>query len=259
MVYSALLPDGAGGVVDPGAIATRLAASLPPTTVVVGRLPRRAAWPTGAGSPPPPHRSVHAVLPHAAHRRSSPPPIGPILDKPDGASARRRFPARLDQAQAVRRAVCDDSPTVLATADGVWPQTARVGCARGARSLDPDGHPVPWVWLTMPLGQRSDCAVFDRLREAARARRSSVVVVVRGESASVRRGSARDDRSGRRSEGSRADRRPQPATSVEVPVVDSGSRARCRWSARAGAKPAESPTRDGPPTAPTGRNTRSKA
>lgn len=51
MVYSALLPDVAGGVVDPGAIATRLAASLPPTTVVVGRLPRRAAWPTGAGSP----------------------------------------------------------------------------------------------------------------------------------------------------------------------------------------------------------------
>ena len=55
-----------------------------------------------------------------------------------------------------------------------------------------------------------------------------------------------------------ADRRPQPATSVEVPVVDSGSRARCRCSARAGAKPAESPTRDGPPTAATGRSTRAK-
>ena len=36
MVYSALLPDVAGGVVDPGAIATPLAASLPSTTVVVG-------------------------------------------------------------------------------------------------------------------------------------------------------------------------------------------------------------------------------
>jgi NADH dehydrogenase len=36
MVYSALLPDVLGGVVDPGCIATPLAASLPSTTVVVG-------------------------------------------------------------------------------------------------------------------------------------------------------------------------------------------------------------------------------
>ena len=36
MVYSALLPDVVGGVVDPASIATPLAASLPSTTVVVG-------------------------------------------------------------------------------------------------------------------------------------------------------------------------------------------------------------------------------
>ncbi len=36
MVYSALLPDVLGGVVDPGCIATPLAASLPSTTVMVG-------------------------------------------------------------------------------------------------------------------------------------------------------------------------------------------------------------------------------
>jgi NADH dehydrogenase len=35
-VYSALLPDVAGGVVNPEGIATPLAASLPSTTVVVG-------------------------------------------------------------------------------------------------------------------------------------------------------------------------------------------------------------------------------
>ncbi len=40
---------------------------------VGGRRPRRAAWPTGAGFLPPPPRTVHAVLSHTAHRRSSPP------------------------------------------------------------------------------------------------------------------------------------------------------------------------------------------
>ena len=36
----------------------------------------RAAMPTGSGFLPPPRRSVHAVLPHTAHRRRSPPAFG---------------------------------------------------------------------------------------------------------------------------------------------------------------------------------------
>jgi len=35
--------------------------------------PRGTCWPDWLGFLPPPHRSVHAVLPHTAHRRSSPP------------------------------------------------------------------------------------------------------------------------------------------------------------------------------------------
>jgi hypothetical protein len=43
---------------------------------VGGRRPCRAAWPTSAGFLPPPLRTVRAVLPHTAPRRSSPSVFG---------------------------------------------------------------------------------------------------------------------------------------------------------------------------------------
>ncbi len=52
-----------------------IGAPAPPTGGWSGRREApgvRAAWPTGRWFPLAPHRTVHAVLPHTAHRRSSP-------------------------------------------------------------------------------------------------------------------------------------------------------------------------------------------
>ena len=109
----------------------------------------------------------------------------------------------------------------------------------------------------MPLGRWSDCAVFDRLRKAARVGRSSVVVV-RGESASGRRGSARDDRVAVDLRDAGADRRPQPATSVKPRSSMRGREHDAGVRRVPGQSPPSRPTRDGPPTAPTGRSTSAK-
>ena len=176
MVDSALLPDVAGGVVDPGAIATRLAASLPPTTVVVGRLPRRAAWPTGAGSPrrriDPSMRFSRTRLTDVLHHRqsglSSTSPMAPRRD--DGFQRGLIKPRRFGELYVTTRQPY--SRPLMAFGHKQRESVVRVVPVRWIRMV------IPFRGgLTMPLGQRSDCAVFDRLREAARARRSSVVVV----------------------------------------------------------------------------------
>ena len=64
-----------GSIGAVAAVVPATASAAPPASPsrVGGRRPRRAAWPTGAGFLPPPPRTVHAVLSHTAHRRSSPP------------------------------------------------------------------------------------------------------------------------------------------------------------------------------------------
>src|SRR5436305_5947213 len=75
--------------------------------------PRGRAGPTGAGLLPPPHRTVRAVLPHTAHRRSSPAALRPsppdLWPGGDGGSV------EIDQPHAAGRG--DElSPAVTASA-----------------------------------------------------------------------------------------------------------------------------------------------
>ena len=72
----------------------------------------RQSWPDWSGFLSPPHRSVHAVLPHTALRRSSPSAFGSFPSPGPVGPGRDDGSGEVDQAHAVRRVVRDDPPAV---------------------------------------------------------------------------------------------------------------------------------------------------
>jgi len=115
-----------------------------------------------AGFLPPPHRTVHAIFPHTALRRSSPSAFGFPVPRPVGAR-RDDGSVEVDQAEAIGGLVCDDQPPVARRAFVAFGHEAGEPDDRVKRDLVEGAGRVPVAEVARPAAQEAVDLLHDGL------------------------------------------------------------------------------------------------